>query len=330
MQDLKHLWHFVQVAEAGTFTAAAKRLSLSTAALSKSIARLEGRIGVPLFVRTSKSLQLTDEGRALFESADGALRTIQTSLESVRGTTNEPAGIIRLSTVTAYGKHCILPVLPAFFARYPQIQLIISFHDGGRGLSRQAFDVRVNWGEDQEQDKVTQTLCSMPLILVASPGYLAQRGVPRTPQDLEKHDCINVAMPSGSRAHWTFIPRSGAKKNLITIAPKGQLVVMDELDAVTNAAACGLGITVSSAENVLPALRAGRLVRVLEGYSIQAGSPKATQIIIQYSRKATLPLKVRLLVNFLLENLKGRDPLELVAAANPYNGETGGTAALGT
>jgi DNA-binding transcriptional LysR family regulator len=317
VQELRNLWYFVQVAEAGSFTAAAARLSLSTAALSKNIARLERRAGVQLFVRTSRTLHLTGEGRALLERITPAFMTIENSYSQVRDVSTEPAGIVRLSTVTAYGKHCVLPLMPQFFERYPKIDVVMSFHDGGRGLTRQSFDIRLNWGEQRERDKVSQTLCEMPLILVASPEYLARRGIPRSPQDLENHDCINVALASGSHPHWTFIPRVEGRRERqrATITPKGRLLVMDELDAVGDAAEAGLGITVSSAENVLTALRAGRLVRVMEDYTVLGQGEMPTEIIIQYPARTSLPLKVRVLVDFLLKELKGRVPLEVVERA---------------
>ena len=208
-----------------------------------------------------------------------------------------------------------MPLLPRFFERYPRIDLVMSFHDGGRGLTRQAFDVRLNWGEERERDKVSQTLCEMPRARVASPDYLARRGTPRKPEDLRTHDCINVALSNGSHAHWTFVSRQAAKRSRdrVTITPKGRLVVMDELDAVANAAEAGLGLTVSSAENVLSSLREGRLVRVLEDYLVLGRGQMHSEIIIQYARKKILPAKVRALVDFLLVELKGRDPLDVVA-----------------
>jgi DNA-binding transcriptional LysR family regulator len=325
VQELRNLWYFVQVAEAGSFTAAASRLSLSTAALSKSVARLERHMGVPLFVRTSRTLHLTGEGRALLERVSAAFGTIEDSYRQVREISSDPAGVVRLSTVTAYGKHCVLPLLPRFFERYPRIDLVMSFHDGGRGLTRQAFDVRLNWGEQREQDKVSQTLCQMPLILVASPAYLVRRGTPGKPEDLQDHDCINVTLANGSRAHWTFVARTGERRQRshITVTPKGRLLVMDELDAVADAAEAGLGLTVSSAENVLGALREGRLVRVLEDYAVLGQGEMNSAVIIQYARKKALPSKVRVLVAFLLEELKGRDPLDIVARATDARTSSG-------
>ncbi len=310
-QDLRSIWFFAQVADAGSFSAAAERLQLSTAALSKSISRLEQHVGVQLFVRTPRKLHLTGEGRVMLDGVASALRTIEHSLAQVSGSSAEPVGVVRLSTVTAYGKNCVLPLLPRFLARYPGIELVMSLHDGGRGLSRQTFDVRLNWGEEREKGKVSQTLCRMPLILVASPSYLRARGTPKSPADLDEHDCINVALAGGQRGHWEFVSRNGNARRFVVV-PKGRLTIMDELEAVTVAAEAGLGLTVTSAETVLAAVTEGRLVRVLEDYEVLGRGQVNSEVIIQYAAKKQLPQKVRVLVDFLLENLKGRDPLEVV------------------
>ena len=174
-------------------------------------------------------------------------------------------------------------------------------------------------GEAREQGKVSQTLCQMPLILVASQAYLSRRGVPRTPADLAAHDCINVALPHGVRAQWTFIPRGGSKRSRVTVTPTGRLIVTDELDAVADAAVAGLGLTVSSAENVLDALRDGRLVRVMDDYTVIGNDTSRGEIIVQYPRRKYLPQKVRVLVDFLLERLKGRNPLDIVASSQDFD-----------
>jgi DNA-binding transcriptional LysR family regulator len=316
VNELRNLWHFVQVAQAGSFTIAASRLALSTPALSKSVARLERRIGTRLFVRTSRTLHLTDEGRALFERVSDSFGEIENSFNVLGDTGAVPAGVVRLSTVTAYGKHCVLPLLPDFLARYPQVDVVMSFHDGQRGMTRQAFDVRINWGESYEQNKVSHTLCRMPLILVGSPHYLSRRGTPLRPEDLEHHDCINVTLANGVRGHWTFVARrTGRGTQRVTIAPKGRLIVMDELDAVADAAIAGLGLTVSSMENVLGSLRDGTLVHVLPDYDVLGNDLMASEIVIQYARRKSLPPRVCALVEFLLERLKGRDPLSIVTSS---------------
>jgi DNA-binding transcriptional LysR family regulator len=314
MHELHGLYCFVQAARAGSLTQAAQRLGVSTAALSKGVARLERLTNTRLFVRTTRQLQLTSEGVTLLGRVNDAFAAIEDSIEQLHEGHSKPAGIVRVSTVTAYGKHCLLPVLPEFLERYPTVDVLISFHDGVRGLTRQAYDVRINWGEEREQDKVSQTLCHMPLITVASPSYLAKRGTPKKPEDLVQHDCINVVLPNGSHARWTFFSSSSGRRGRrrTTITPCGRLVVKDELEAVSDAAIAGLGVTVISIENVLGALRDGSLLRVLPQFEVEGQNELVSTIIMQYPRKHVLSPNVRALVDFMLEKLKGRDPLDIV------------------
>jgi DNA-binding transcriptional LysR family regulator len=319
MDDLRSLRHFVEIARQGSFTAAAGKLALTVPGLSRSIAGLEKRLGMRLFVRTTRNLHLTAEGQALFDRIAPAFSSIEASISQSGSTSQAPTGLVRMSTVTAFGKHCVVPLLPEFFARHPGIELAMSFHDGARGLTRQSHDVRINWGERQEQGKVAQLLCTMPLILVASPDYLARRGTPQKPEDLADHECIATALANGTRAHWVFIKRSQRKRRgaakQIEFIPRGRLVVMDELDAVGNAAIAGLGITMSAAENVLGELHDGSLVRVLPAYETYSHDASHAEIIIQYPSPREISPKVRVLVDFLLERLRGRNPLEIVAQA---------------
>lgn len=304
MDELNGLWSFTQVAGAGSFSAAAERLGLSTAALSKSVARLETRLGMRLLTRTTRALHLTPEGRHLFERVGESFAAIEQSLLQVRQLNVAPEGTVRLSTVSAYGRHAILPVLPEFFARYPLIDLEMSFHDRARGLTRQSFDVRISWGEQRERDKVAKRLCRLPLILVASPAYLERCGTPAKPQELERHQCINVDLPAGARARWIFKSRRRGGGDSYSITPRGRLLVLNELAAVIDAALAGLGLTVVTMDGVVEQLRDGALVQVLPDYAISAHNEKHSDIIIQYPQRKQMAPRVRALVDFLIEKLQ--------------------------
>lgn len=308
MEDLHKLWGFVQVARCGSFSAAAERLGVSASALSKSVARLEEKMGIRLFMRTTRSLHLTGEGQDLFDRVSRSFSDIEESLNLVGHAGNEPSGLILLSTVTSYGRHSILPILPQFLERYPLIDLRLSFHDGGRGLTRQPFDIRITWGEEKERDKVEKLLCKMPLILVASPRYLAHRGLPKAPQDLYQHECISVALPGLDRPHWIFsLRRALPDSEPYVLYPKGRVVVMDELDVVSDAAVAGLGITLISAQNVLTQLRDGSLIRLLPQYDVKGHSDKQVEIVMQYPQRKHLSARAGLLVDYLLEKLREKN-----------------------
>lgn len=312
MDDFRSLRHFIEVARQGSFTVAAAKLALSTPALSKSIAGLEKRMGLRLFVRTTRSVHLSGEGQVLFDRLSPSFESIEMILNEVGATSRKLTGLVRVSTVTAFGKHCIVPLLPEFFALHPGIEIAMSFHDGARGLTRQSYDVRINWGEEREQNKVAQVIGTMSLILIGSPDYLARYGTPLTPEDLTQHQCIAVAPPGGSRYHWRFAKRNvrkhSTKAEHVEFMPKGNFMVMDELDAVVDAALVGLGLTVVSADLVLEHLRNGSLIRLLPNYEISGSDPVQVEIIMQYPARNQISPKVEVLVNFLLDKLRRRSP----------------------
>jgi DNA-binding transcriptional LysR family regulator len=311
MDDLHKLWGFVQVAQAGTFSAAAERVGLSASALGKSVSRLEQSMGLRLFTRTTRSLHLTSEGQLLFDRMNRSFGDIEETLNLLRHAGDAPMGVVRLSAVTSYGRYSIIPILPEFMARYPLIDVRLSFHDGVRGLTRQAFDIRVTWGEEKERDKVAKHLCTMPLILVASPQYLGRKGMPRKPQDLEQHECIATALPDIERVHWVFMLRNGKQgTEPYFLHPKARIVVAGELDVVTDAALAGLGVTVISAHNVITQLQEGSLVRLLPQYEILGHSDKHTEIILQHPPRKHMAPRTRLMVDYLLEKLEGKGNIE--------------------
>ena len=302
--ELRNLQAFVEAARTGSFTAAGARLNISKAAVSKSVARLEKMLAVPLFVRTTRSLRLTIEGQMLQEELGQNFDAIESAVNHVGQRGKGASGVVHLSTVTAFGKYQILPLLPEFMELHPKIEIAISFHDGRRGLTREADDIRINWGEHLESGKVVRLLCKMPLALVGSPAYVARHGAPSRPQDLECHECIAVVLAAGMRGRWIF-SRKGRQP--YTHAPKGRIVIMDELDAVTEAAVNGLGLTVISVGNIEAQLRDGSLIRLLPDYEISGNDAFFTEVVLQYRRQKYLPAAVQALVDFLM--LKLRDPV---------------------
>jgi DNA-binding transcriptional LysR family regulator len=305
MNELRSLHHFVETARVDSFSAAAQKLSLSNAALSKSIARLERQLGARLFVRTTRSLHLTDEGRMLLNRVGTSFDRIDEALGLVAGVKAAPAGLVKLSTTTGFGKRCVLPLLPEFLANHPSIELAISFHDSGRGLSRQACDVRINWAEQPEQDKVARLLCRLPLMLVGGADYLERRGKPRTPAQLTQHDCITMSSGRGAPSRWVFTPPDTHGASAChAVTPRGRVVVMDEVDAIADAVRAGLGVSLMTADGAAAGLRDGSLVQLLGDYDVaEEGSP-APEVYIQYARREHLPLRVSALVDFLVEHLQ--------------------------
>jgi len=304
MDELRPLWVFVQVVRHGSLSDAAQALDLTPAAVSKSVSRLEARLGTALFHRTSGRLQLSDAGERLFQRLEGAFGDIGSAIEALRDDSGAISGTVRLSTVTGVGRTWVMPLLPGFFERYPDVRVLISLHDGARGLSRQRYDLRINWGEDWEQSKVVHRLFRMDLVLVASPGYLERHGRPRRPAELARHHCISVGLAQQLKARWTFIHRDGRTPPM-TLEPTARVTVIDELSGVVDAARAGLGLTVVTRDLVADDLATGRLVSVLGAYRIE-GNATQTEVVLQHPPRRQLSTATAALVDYLVDHARQR------------------------
>jgi hypothetical protein len=183
MREMQTLWYFTKVALAGSFHGR-RGGPRAQYGRTEQEHRRPGAAHEPAAVYADRAQPASSRSRgALLENVGGAFGAIEDSYQKVRSVTAEPVGVVRLSTVTAYGKHCVLPLLPRFFRRYPHIELVMSFHDGSRGLTRQEFDIRINWGEDKEKTRCRRRSARCHSSWWRA-QYLAQRGTPRTLEDL--------------------------------------------------------------------------------------------------------------------------------------------------
>lgn len=304
IDDLRDLRYALEVARRSSFSLAAASLAVSPAAVSKAVARLERNLGVALFYRNSRAVQLSSEGRRLISRISGAFESIDLSLGEMRDARSEPAGLVRVSTFTVFGRTRLAPLLPLFFERFPLVSVSVTFHDGQPGLTRQAFDVRITWGERLDNDKIAHVLCDLPIALVASPDYLARHAPIRSPADLQDHACILVELASGVHPRWTFhrradaVPGSGPAR--FSFSPKGRLTVGGELETVADAARFGLGPTLIEETVVREHLRNGSLVRLLPDYMVEMGDKLQRQAVMQYRREPQLSQVARSFVDFLV------------------------------
>ena len=302
MDELRALWIFVQVVHHGSVGNAAVALGLTPAAVSKSLGRLESRLDMQLFNRSARSLRLTDGGQRLYQQLEGSFGQIRSALQDLEAERDQVTGTVRLSTVTGYGRTRVVPILGEFFERYPNVDIVMSIHDGARGLGRNPYDVRINWGEEREQNKVAHRLQRMDLVLVASPDYLRRSGTPREPGDLTHHHCVTVSLATHQRGRWQFTQHNGRSRPE-TVVPQARLVVADELSAVVDAAIAGLGLTVISRDLISRELASGALVQTLTNYKIEGSDPLQTEIILQHPPRKQMSAATRALVDFLLEKL---------------------------
>lgn len=290
------------LAEAGSFTAAAQRLNLSKAAMSQRVAELEAAAGVPLVQRTTRSMQLTDAGRQLVASTQGAFATIDQAFAQVRDLAATPSGRLRVTAPVALARQCIVPLLPGFLAAHPALQIELDLSDRLRPLAQEGFDLAIRHTSTPPDTHVAWTLRETRSLLLASPRYLASHPAPRSPQDLRVHDCLYYPRP-GDTAAWSFERRGGGPSGERVSVPLKGPFAANNSEALREAALAGLGITLLPDFSAEPALAAGELVEVLPGW--QAVGAFGTHLWAIRPYAAQVPRGVKALVDWLREHLAG-------------------------
>lgn len=287
---------FCQAAELGSFTLAANAASVTPAAVSRSVARLEQRLGVRLFVRTTRQIRLTDAGRRYFEQCRHALSQLVDAEREVTGEQTTPAGVLRISMPTPYGHYRVLPLLPAFRERYPEVRVDTHLSNRNIDFADEGFDLAIRGRAPADSNLVARKLEDAEMVVVATPAYLKRAGVPRTVADLQSLECIQFELPSSGRhLAWTFDGNASEDGDVITSGSYG--TSGDALAGVTLARA-GAGLFQTYRFVVADDLREGRLVEVLR----EEGG-RTRPFILLYPHARYLTSRVRAFVDFLVEQL---------------------------
>jgi DNA-binding transcriptional LysR family regulator len=285
---------FVQVVEQGSLTAAAHALRLSRYAVSKLIARLEDRLGARLLQRTTRRMAATAEGRLFYERAREILEELDAAEELVSAGRLRPRGTLRVSLSHGFGMSRIVPLVPDFTARYPDIELQLAFADRRIDLAGQGIDLALRLGPVHDESLIARRLGDHGRIVCAAPAYLAHHGTPTRPQDLAAHNCILFDQPDYLN-QWPF---RGPDGTVDRVRVRGNFR-SDNGDALFELLLQGLGIAWAADFLALPHLAAGRLVQLLADTAVD----ERTAIHAVYPQRRHLPAKVRAIIDFLLERL---------------------------
>jgi DNA-binding transcriptional LysR family regulator len=204
---LPNLESFCRTFETGSFTKAARALSVTPQATSRSVARLEKALGVTLFRRTTRSLAPTEAAQRYYELCVQALTLLSTGERDITAHAKAPSGRVRISVPSTYGLHRLLPALGTYRDRFPNVLVDISVSNQNIDFVRGGYDLAIRMGTIADQTMVVRKLGDFPLGVYASGSYLARQGTPQTPADLERHTCIGFVVPSTGRVlPWTFSP----------------------------------------------------------------------------------------------------------------------------
>lgn len=281
---------FVRVVEAGGFSAAARELGLSKSAVSKSVARLEDRLGLRLLNRTTRKLSLTEAGAAYHAGCRRMLAEAEAAERAVVLLAGAPRGTLKVNAPMSFGVARIAPLLPDFLRRYPEVELDMVFEDRATDLVEQGYDLAVRIGALPDSSLVARRLCPVRRLLVAAPDYLATRGTPARPEALAAHDCLLYHyLPSGDL--WRFQGPEGEERS-VKVSGRARL---NNGEALLTACIAGLGVALMPSFLCAEALRDGRLRRLLPDWR----DPAELAVHAVFPATRNLSPKVRAFVDHL-------------------------------
>ena len=283
---------FCRTAELRNFTAAANAVGLTPAAVSRSVSRLEKRLGVQLLVRTTRQVRLTDGGHAYYERCHRALGELVEAEREVTGDQQVPTGVVRISLPTSYGHYRVLPMLSAFREKYPAISLDVQLSNRNIDFAAEGFDLAVRGRTPPDSGLVARTLEDAELVVVATPKYLRKRGEPKTLEALRGHECIQFLLPSsGQPMPWLLRRASGDFDH----PTSGGICCSDDILGTVTLARTGAGLLQTYRFIVEQDLQQGTLKEVLAPFG---GASRPFSLL--YPSNRHMPLRVRVLIDFLL------------------------------
>ena len=295
MDRLEAMSILLAVVDAGSLSAAARRLGTPLATVSRKVSELETHLGTRLLNRSSRRIALTDAGRSYVEACKRILEDVEEAERSASGEYSAPRGELIITAPIVFGRVHVLPIVIEFLAAYREIDVRIMLADRVANLLEDDVDLAVRIGELPDSSLVATRVGSIRRVICGSPGYFAERGMPTTPGDLGTHDCITFEGLLSPRA-WTFT----RDKSEVSVAIHSRLIV-NTAEAAIDAAIAGVGVTRVLSYQIANAIRAGTLAIALQEFE-----PAPWPISLVYAGHGLLPLKLRAFLDFAAPRLKAR------------------------
>ena len=292
MDRLDDIALFLRVLDLGSISAAARSLDLSVALASQRLKRLEQQLGVRLLHRTTRRLHPTAEGAALAERGRALVDDLEALTGELRRGSVEAAGTVRMTASASFGRQYLSPLLPTFLARYPKVRINLDLSDLTKDLVSSGYDLAVRIGALDDSNLVARKIATNRRVLCASPDYLQRHGVPATPDELARHECLVLVGSHGRQDVWRMHDHNGRERAVRV----GGRFECNLGEALRDAALGGLGIALHSTWHVGDDLRSGRLRQVLPAYRIAESGIYAVM-----PQRRLVPLRVRAFVDFLCE-----------------------------
>lgn len=298
METLANLESFVRSAESGSFSAAARRLGLTPAAVSRNVAQLERNLGVRLFARSTRGLALSEAGERFRRSVAGGLDSIQEAIADIKVNAGQPAGVLKLSAAPGFGMDFLLPLMPAFLEKYPGVTPDWVFDSRPLDLIAGGFDAAIGAGFELPPGMVARELARIHLIAVAAPALVQGKRAPADPSELAGWPNIVMRSPMTGRVR-TQVMRTQAGEE-VTAKQQAVMLVSDP-DALSRAVMLGLGVGLIPVPHAAPHLASGALVRLLPDWYGDVGA-----VSLYFTSQKLLPAKTRAFVDFVVDAFRAQ------------------------
>jgi len=307
VETLANLESFVRSAETGNFSAAARRLALTPAAVSRNVARLERNLGVRLFQRSTRGLTLSEAGERFLHSVRGSLDGIQGAIADIMVNAGQPAGVLKLSAAPGFGMDYLLPLMPAFLERYPAVMPDWYFDNRPVDLIAGGFDAAIGGNFDLPLGMVARELGQIQLIAVASPALVRGKRRPKNPAGLAELPGVVMRSPLDGRVRVRVMRNQAGAE--MPVAEKPVMTVNDP-DALCRATLLGIGVGLVAMPRAAPHLKSGALERLLPDWYVDLAP-----MSLYFASQRLLPAKTRAFVDFVTEAFRAQNLAQVLSVS---------------
>jgi len=295
MDRLYELAAFVAVADAGGFSAAARRIGVSQPSISKAVAGLEQRLGIALLHRSTRNVTVTDQGRRYYDRIKPLMEAMAEAEAEATSSIQKISGSVRISAPATFGRLHVLPLIPGLLALHPGLELDLVLSDSRRGMVEDGIDLAIRVGLTDEPDAIVRRIAGTPIVCVGARRYFEQRGIPRTPADLLGHNCLLYGGQRDS-ADWSFQGPQGRTG----IAVRGNLS-SDSVETIRAAVLAGIGIGLMTRASLTAELSDSEVMTVLDGFVADV-----RDVSLVWPKRRFVPVRVRRATEFFADALARR------------------------
>ncbi len=292
VDELKRIGVFTRVVEAKSFSEAARQLGVAKSAVSKQVSLLEKEVGVRLLNRSTRSISLTEAGEIFYRHCSDIVTRTHVALDELRQYQNQPTGTLRVSSPISFGTVHLVPVIKELRSLYPHLKIELLLEDRIINMVDEGVDLAIRIGWMQDSSLVAKKLCESPMVVFASPEYLAKHSAPKHPEDLVDHQWISLSLLKAP-LRWNF-KKQGNKSGKTHTVQMNSPIKSNSIDAVASLALAGQGISALANYTVQSHLQSGALTQLLANYEL-----KPVGIYAVYPHREHMPPKVRAFMDFL-------------------------------